>query len=356
MKPAHAAGSIPKFGVGGINDVPVELLQRRARAAEELGFDHFWLADERLCRNPYVGLAAAAMATKAIQLGLSVTNPYTRHPAHTAAAIATVDELSGGRTTLGLGPGGDMSHYGLAKTRPSQAIRETVQIVRELTSGSQLSYRGELFSTNYAHLGFAPPRQTPIYIAGRGPRILSLAGEIGDGVILGGFASESGLRYALDRVSTGIARAQRSWESLDVVAWLYLSVSANADLARRAVRRIVMASIVTSRPVLGEIGINLPPRLQRYLDERQWVLSPEELVAGAAYLEDEHLAAFAVFGSADDCIEKLAAIGKPPVKQMAFVLFPPEDSDRDNLLDQVGGHVLPELRTELTKLQGGRAI
>ncbi len=356
MTPGDAVASIPRFGVGVVNNVPVDRLQRRARTAEELGFDHFWLADERLFRNVYVGLAAAAMATKAIQLGVSVTNPYTRHPAHTAAAIATVDELSGGRTTLGLGPGGDLSHYGLAKTRPSQAIRETVHIVRELTSGSQLSYRGELFSTDYALLGFPPPRQTPIYIAGRGPRILSLAGEIGDGVILGGFASEGGLRYALDRVRLGMSAAQRSWDSLDVVAWVYVSVSAEAALARRAVQRIVMASIVTSRPVLGEIGISLPPRLQRYLDERQWVLSPDELAAGAAYLEDEHLAAFSVFGSVDDCVAKLATIGKPPVRQVAFVLFPPEGSDTDDLLHQVGGQVLPKLRTELAKLQGGRAI
>jgi 5,10-methylenetetrahydromethanopterin reductase len=312
------------------------------------------MADERLLRNVYAGLAAAAMATHTIQLGVAVTNPYTRHPAHTAAAIATVDEISGGRAVLGLGAGGDMSHYGLAKDRPSRAIRETADIVRELTRGSRLSYRGEMFSTNHAHLGFPPARQVPVYIAGRGPRILSLSGEVGDGVILGGFASEGGLRYALERVHAGMSVTGRTWESLDVVAWVYTSVSANADLARKAVRRIVMASMVTSRNVLGEIGVSLPLRLRQFLDRRQWVLSPEDLSAAAEQLEDEHLAAFSVFGTAGTCIEKLAAIGAAPVSQIALVLFAPEGGDTDTLLDQIGRQVLPGLKAELAKRAGGQ--
>ncbi len=72
-----------------------------ARRAEELGFQTLWYADERFYREPYVGLAACALATSRIRLGPAVTDPYTRHPALTAAAIASLDELSGGRAVLG---------------------------------------------------------------------------------------------------------------------------------------------------------------------------------------------------------------------------------------------------------------
>jgi len=69
---------------------------------ERLGFDSYWIADQRWMRDVWVSLSATAMRTARIQLGTRVTDPYVRHPALTAVAIASLDELSGGRAILGL--------------------------------------------------------------------------------------------------------------------------------------------------------------------------------------------------------------------------------------------------------------
>src|SRR5678815_2595029 len=70
--------------------------------AESTGFDDFWLADERFFREVYACLTLCALRTRRIRLGPCVTDPYSRHPALTAMAIATLDELSGQRAVLGL--------------------------------------------------------------------------------------------------------------------------------------------------------------------------------------------------------------------------------------------------------------
>ena len=100
-------------------------LQVYARQIEELGFGTLWYADERFYREVYVGLAACATATSRLKLGTAVTDPFTRHPALTAAAIASVDELSDGRAILGYGAGISGYHnLGITLDRPARRLRE----------------------------------------------------------------------------------------------------------------------------------------------------------------------------------------------------------------------------------------
>jgi len=88
-----------------LGDQPVAQLVERARLAEACGFDAVWIADERFYREAYSVLAQVASATDRIRLGPCVTDPFARHPALTAMAIATLDEISAGRAALGLGAG-----------------------------------------------------------------------------------------------------------------------------------------------------------------------------------------------------------------------------------------------------------
>src|SRR5690242_937218 len=102
-----------RVGVASLVEVAMPELAGRATAWESDGFDDIWVPDERLLRNVYVSLTTIANATERVTIGPAVTNPYTRHPATTAAAIATIDELSGGRATLALGAGGGLAAYGI---------------------------------------------------------------------------------------------------------------------------------------------------------------------------------------------------------------------------------------------------
>lgn len=332
-----------RVGVASLVEHPMPELAGRARALEALGYNDIWVPDERLLRNVYVSLATVAGATSRVGLGTAVTNPYTRHPAMTAAAIATIDELSGGRATLALGAGGGLNSYGIDRPHPVQALRETIQIVRGLTAGETMTYAGTQFSLNGAHLDFEPVRPVPIYVAARGPKILALAGEAADGVIIGGFAQPGGIGFAQRMVEQGLERSGRSWADVDQMSWLYISASDDRAAARTAVSKQVLASLVTSRPILDQIGIVLPPALREHLDRTGWMYPRETAAEAAALLPDEIVDAFAVHGTPAECVARLQAIRACGINHLCFVLFPPEGETVTSLAQRLADEVVSAL-------------
>jgi 5,10-methylenetetrahydromethanopterin reductase len=331
------------FGIASLADTPVSELAGRAGRLEAAGFDQLWLADERLLRNVYVGLAAMATGTQRSRIGPSVTNPYTRHPALTAAAIATVDELSGGRAVLALGAGGGLEQFGIDRVNPVGALREATSIIRALTAGEKVDFTGRHFTVNGAQLGFSWRRQVPVYIAARGPRILELAGEVADGVIIGGFAQPGGLAYAMDRVAAGLDRAGRGWDDIDVVAWLYTCVCDDREAARRAVSRMVMASVITSRTILDQLGIVLPGPLAERVAHGSWTYAEDEMLAAARLLPEEVVEAFAVYGTASECARRLAEIRSCGARQLAFVALPGAGMTWEEVAMRIAREVLPQV-------------
>ncbi len=159
------------------------------------------VADEGLMHDVYVVLGLLAESTSRIKLG-AVTNGYTRHPAATAAAMATVDDISGGRAFLTLVAGGTMvlEPLGLSRDKPLSVVCESVELMRRLWSGDEVDWNGKRFALNKAQLAAGRGRQIPIWVAARGPLLLELAGEITDGVVLMG---KGDLGDALELVDRG---------------------------------------------------------------------------------------------------------------------------------------------------------
>src|ERR1700716_753065 len=157
----------------------------RVRLAESLGYE--------ACSVTHIAgaesltlLTAYAMASERIRVGTGVVPIYTRTPATMAQTAATIDELSGGRMTLGLG----VSHrpvvegwHGQTIDRPVAEMREYATIVRAILRGEDPP-PGEKWRTGFHLLGVETRPRLPIYIAALSPAMLRLAGEIGDGVIL----------------------------------------------------------------------------------------------------------------------------------------------------------------------------
>lgn len=165
---------------------PVGEVVELAVLAEQLDLARCWVYDEGLVtRDVYVTLSAIAARTDTIPLGPGITNPFVRHPGATAAAIASLDELSGGRAFLGLGAGGGLTLGPLAieRRRPVTAVAETVATLRRLFAGERVDHHGHAFSFHDAHLSYARPG-IEIVLAGRGPRMTALGGEVADGFVL----------------------------------------------------------------------------------------------------------------------------------------------------------------------------
>ena len=152
--------------------------------AEELGYSYCMVADEGLMLDVYAVLGAAARATSVIRLG-AVTNPYTRHPAATAAAIATIDEMSGGRAFVTLVAGGTMVLHpmGLERAAPLALMADTITALRLLWRGEPVTWQGRRLSLEGAQLTTGT-HSIPVWVAARGPRMLELAGTHADGLVL----------------------------------------------------------------------------------------------------------------------------------------------------------------------------
>ena len=172
----------PRFGLWMFPDHPASLLADVIVAAEAAGLDEVWLGDEGPARDPLVTLAAAAVRTSTIALGVAVTNPYLRHPASTASAFATLAELAGpGRVVLGMGSGGDLAlgPTGAVREQPLQRVTDAVRIARAVL-------RGE------ATEGYEPPPHSTsapdvrIVIGARSQGLNRLASAQADGVFIGG--------------------------------------------------------------------------------------------------------------------------------------------------------------------------
>src|SRR5262245_37761343 len=189
---------------------PVRLIEL-ARLQEACGYETFWYTDERFFREVYSGLTLAAVHTHTIKLGPCVTDPYTRHPALTAMAIATLDEVSGGRAVLGLGAGvSGFAELGIDGARSATAIRESIELIRRLLGGDTVTVKGEQISFASGRLDFAPPRaEVPIYVASQRAAGCRVAGRLADGAIMQGALAEPLVRFLRETVQEAARHAGR---------------------------------------------------------------------------------------------------------------------------------------------------
>ncbi|TDD93650.1 LLM class flavin-dependent oxidoreductase [Actinomadura rubrisoli] len=174
------------------------------RRAEELGFRHAWVYDHLAWRgttpwyDAYTTLAAAAAVTSRVRLGTLVTSPNFRHPVPTAHAIKTVDHVSGGRVTIGIGSGGtrrasDAGVLGGGEWTPGERaarFAEWVELLDRLLREPETTYEGTYYAAREVveEPGCVQRPRVPFVIAGNGPRGMRLAARYGTGWVTSGRA------------------------------------------------------------------------------------------------------------------------------------------------------------------------
>ncbi len=195
--------SVP-WGVWFEPTQPVRRLVELARLGESLGAQVCFVADEGTERDVYVALTAIVEAT-GLTVAPAITNPFSRHPVATAAAIATLAELAPGRVMHGLGVGGSrvLQPLGLEPERPFTALRDTFDLNRRLLAGETVGEASLPW--------FRPEEPLPVAVAGRGPRVQRLAAEHSDCVILSA-APPKDLPAAAARIRAS-GSAQIAWSA-----------------------------------------------------------------------------------------------------------------------------------------------
>jgi 5,10-methylenetetrahydromethanopterin reductase len=297
------------------------------RNAEERGFAWLGVADSQsVFRELYVGLAVAALNTTRVRLGPLVTNPLTRHPVVTASAMASVDELSGGRAVLGLGSG-DSAIYTIG-TPPATVAgpEDAVVTLGRLTSGEAIDRGGRRWQVHRS------TRRVPVYLAAEGPRTLELAGRVADGVIVGLGLTPEVIQLSLAAIERGARAVGRALSDVDV--WWFAKTNV-ADTRAGAVEPIRMALAASAnhafRFTLENKGV--PPDLHERVRglQRDYNSHHHELAgAGNALLTDrwgltDYLAdRFAIAGTPDDCVAQLQRAMAAGAHQFVVTAFVPD--------------------------------
>lgn len=278
-----------------------------ARISEERGYESVWVTEHYLFRDAFSTLGAIAQATERVGLATGVVNPYTRHPALIAMSIATIDDLSGGRAILGIGIGVPYwikEQMSIRMEKAVVAMREAVQIIKELLTGKSVTYYGQVFTAKNMKLGFKTLRiKTPIYMAAVGQRMLQLAGEIADGIILTGGSSLNYTRHAIKNIKIGARKAGRDLSQIDVASYLVCSVSEDHKVAKDATRRLV--AFLMSRPGRAELMLE-----EEDLDRKALNLIKQELRRGntdkaCAHVTEAMIDSVTVSGTPRECMERI---------------------------------------------------
>jgi 5,10-methylenetetrahydromethanopterin reductase len=272
---------------------------------DRLGFSHLWLTDSSLhARNSYAYLTLAAATSAGLRLGTAVTNPLTRHPAITAVAAATVDEISDGRMILGIGAGDrPLMALGLRPARLA-SLRASIEAIRALWSGAEVSVEDGAFVLEQAHMRFAARPDIPIYISASGPKTLELAGAIADGVILLVGLFPEALAWALEHVDRGASTAGRSRPHVAVFA--YGAIDPDRDAAMESARTI-SAWFPQTSPTICELW-GLPADLIEDVRVRYAGGEFQEAMDAARLLPDAFVRSVALAGDAADARERITAV------------------------------------------------
>ncbi|RIK46814.1 MAG: hypothetical protein DCC58_01985 [Chloroflexi bacterium] len=308
---------------------PVSRVVEIARHAERAGFDYFWVPDERFFREVYALCTAVAGATVRMLIGPCVTDPYTRHPALTAMAIATLDELSGGRAILGLGAGISGFHeLQLGQPQPARAVAETAALVTQLLSGERVTFEGRVFSFQ-GKLDFTPPRPAvPVYIAAGGPRMLETAGEVADGVIIEGCMSAPVLDAAIGHVRRGARNANRDIAEVDIVARIDTAVDESQERAYAALRPRIARHLANAAPGFERFlarGVAVPDNVRALTAGIGYTHDPALLAPIAALVTPEMIDAFCIAATPDTLGEKIAPLLERNVTQLLINPVTPDD-------------------------------
>ncbi|MCA9858650.1 MAG: LLM class flavin-dependent oxidoreductase [Thermomicrobiales bacterium] len=192
----------------------------RAVEAEAAGFDSAWVIEDYYSWEAFGSLGYVAAVTKRVELGISVTTPYVRSAPLLASSAATLDQFADGRLILGLGrsSGTMLGQIGIDDRKPFATMREYTEAMRLLWRGGEMSYDGQVVKIDRIVPDMTPvDGSVPIVIGAIGPKMLELAGEIADGVVLTGFSPPAYVAWAVEHVAAGAARAGRNLSELDII-------------------------------------------------------------------------------------------------------------------------------------------
>lgn len=318
------------FGIEFVPADPAAKIGYLAKLAEDSGFDTIWITDHYNNRDVYSTLAVLSLMTNKIKLGTGVTNPYTRNVAITASSIASINEISGGRAILGIGPGDKATFdaMGIEWDKPLTRVKNSVSVIRSLLEKKRVT-EGDL---NGAQLAFSAGK-IPIYIGAQGPKMLELAGAIADGVLINASHPDD-FKFAVPVIKQGAEKAGRNPEDVEICA--YASFSADKDQGKAVnAAKMVVAFIVAGSPdnVLERHGIPVGDS-----KKISGAIAKADFGSVMAGVTPAMVEAFSISGTPENCKARVDELLKTGVTQI--VVGSPIGPNKESAIKLIGKKIL----------------
>jgi probable F420-dependent oxidoreductase len=334
-----------EFGAVLQTNPPASRTVHLAKLAEQHGFEYVWAFDSHLLwQEPYVIFSQILNETHRIKVGPMVTNPATRDWTVTASLYATLNEMYGNRTIMGIGRGDSAVRVTNGAPTTLKSLRESIHVIRELANSRSVEYNG-------AELRFpwSVGSELDVWVAAYGPLALKLAGEVGDGFIL----QLADLDIAEWMIKTVRAAAENVGRDPDSIAFCVAApMYIGDDWAHMRDQCRWFGGMVGNHvaDIVSKYGSDssVPAALTDYIKDREGYDYNEHGRAGnshTAFVPDEIVDRFCLLGTADDHIEKLKKLKDIGVTQFAGYL---QHDNKEETLRVYGETVIPALKEHIT--------
>lgn len=313
-------------------------IERQAVQCEAAGFDGMYITDsQNLWLECWVALTVAAKATSRLKLGTGVTNPVTRHPAVTADAAASLQEVSGGRVVLGIGRGdSSLAYLGYGPAplaRLAGYLRQLQAYLRgeEVEFGSQddsglpglgtLGYARQPDSSRIRWLPGTQPK-VPVDVAGSGPKVVRLAAELADGVTFGVGADRGRLTSMLDKVLEARTAAGRRHEPFTTSAMLTVVPHPDRDVARRlAAGGVALSSrwsVMQGGAGVSDVDSRTRAEFEASRSSYDMMRHGETGTSQAAAVSESLIDRYGIAGPPGYCVERLRQVRELGIDRLVF--------------------------------------
>jgi len=319
-----------------------------AKRAETYGFSHVWTFDSHiLWEEPYVIYSKILDETRKVIIGPMVTNPATRDITVTASTYATLNEMYGNRTVVGIGRGDSAVRVTNGKPVTVAELRQAVIDIKGLANGEAIEYKG-----NNIRLPWAGASRTPVYVAAYGPKVLALTGEVGDGFILQ-LADPSIADWTMTAVRDAAKGAGRNPDDvyMCIAAPAYVTDGSPEQHAHARDQLRWFGGMVGNHVAdiverYGDSGA-VPQALTDYIKARKGYDYNEHGQAGnthADFVPDEIVDRFCIIGPPEEHIRRLEELKAMGVHQFALYL---QHDDKDHTLAAYGEKIIPAVQDVL---------
>ncbi|HET9724311.1 MAG TPA: TIGR03842 family LLM class F420-dependent oxidoreductase [Actinomycetota bacterium] len=297
-------------------DPPPSRVVELAKLAEENGFDYVWAWDSHvLWQDVYPVFTLIATNTERVRIGPCVTNPATRDITVTASALATLNQISGGRMVMGIGRG-DSARRVIGKPPVTvEHLEQACRQIRDLAEGREIEYDGAPLQLKWAS------GTLPVWVAAYGPKALRAAGRVADGLIMQ-LADPYIIEWSLRYVREGAEEAGRSFDDIQIMSAAPAYMTDDLEAAREQVRWFpAMVSNHVVDLVHRYASTELPRELTEFIAARDHYDYADHGRTGAehaSFVTDEVVDRFCVLGTPDRCLAKLRELEALGVDQFNF--------------------------------------